>query len=406
MKKFLIVGANLDNKGAESMLFIAVDEIKKRFPTAEVYYAGLDIFDSEKYAFSFIYYSFAAKKIALGEKVAVNVIKSNVKDIIKAIVGKRNNLWQANSVKNLFAELSAVIDVSGFNLGEKWDISTQEGYLDNIRLAKKYNVPIYLMPQSFGPFNYTDEKKYLLDEIKELLRYPAKIYAREEAGKKALEETFGLSNVSLSTDLVLQNKSVDPQNIYNRVGEINLPEITSDGNVAIIPNKQCFNFGNKDKLLSLYDSIIRELLNVGKTVYIFRHSVEDLPICKMIKEMFRDEKNVMLIERDFTCLEYDEYIKNFDFIICSRFHGIVHAYRNSIPSIALGWAVKYKELAEKVNQGKYAVDITEPEGLSDEVMSILSDMLQNYRVNSKTIFESVKNIQKDNCFDILDELGE
>lgn len=30
--KILIVGANFENKGAQSMLFITVDELKKRMP--------------------------------------------------------------------------------------------------------------------------------------------------------------------------------------------------------------------------------------------------------------------------------------------------------------------------------------------------------------------------------------
>lgn len=37
VKRILIVGANFENKGAQSMLFITVDEIKKRIPDGEVF---------------------------------------------------------------------------------------------------------------------------------------------------------------------------------------------------------------------------------------------------------------------------------------------------------------------------------------------------------------------------------
>ena len=49
--KVLIVGANFNNKGAQSMLFITVDELKRRVPDSEIYYAGCDVFDDKTYSF-------------------------------------------------------------------------------------------------------------------------------------------------------------------------------------------------------------------------------------------------------------------------------------------------------------------------------------------------------------------
>ena len=36
--KVLITGANYNNKGAQSMLFVTIDEIKKRIPDSEIYF--------------------------------------------------------------------------------------------------------------------------------------------------------------------------------------------------------------------------------------------------------------------------------------------------------------------------------------------------------------------------------
>ena len=36
--KVLITGANFNNKGAQSMLFVTVDEIRKRIPDCEIYF--------------------------------------------------------------------------------------------------------------------------------------------------------------------------------------------------------------------------------------------------------------------------------------------------------------------------------------------------------------------------------
>lgn len=37
VKRVLIVGANFENKGSQSMLFITVDEIKKRISDCEIF---------------------------------------------------------------------------------------------------------------------------------------------------------------------------------------------------------------------------------------------------------------------------------------------------------------------------------------------------------------------------------
>lgn len=398
-KKVLIVGANFENKGAQSMLFITVDELKKRMPGCDVFFAGCEVFDEDVYAFQELYYSEPAKNIALGHKKVALEIKCFVKDCVKFVIGRRINLFRYNEVKNIISSIDLIIDVSGFNLGKKWSVEIQESYLNNIRLAKKYNIPIIMMPQSFGSFDYPEDKKFLLDEIGELLKYPKIIFAREKEGYQMLTEQFGLSNVQLSTDLVLQNNGVDISNIYkNSLKKTMLPDVVENA-VALIPNTQCFNHGDKDKNIKMYKEVISYLLKAEKTVYIFRHSREDFPICKLIAEQFQENKNVVLLDNEFSCLEYDEFVKKFDFVICSRFHGIVHAYRNYIPCILLGWAVKYQELAANVGQEQFAFDITDSNFNSEQVKKVIDLLLFSKDKESAIIKAHVTEIRKNNCFD-------
>lgn len=398
VKRVLIVGANFENKGAQSMLFITVDEIRKRISDCEIFFAGCEVFDEELYAFRELYYSEPAKNIALGNRETSLKAKCWVKDCVKFVIGRRNNLFRYNEVKNTIASIGLIIDVSGFNLGKKWSIEIQESYLNNIRLGKKYNIPIIMMPQSFGSFDYPKDKEFLLPEIRELLKYPKVIFAREKEGYDMLTEQFGLTNVQLSTDLVLQNNGVDLSNIYKKtLKKMNLPRVET-GSVAIIPNTQCFNHGDKEKNIQMYKDIISYLIKKEKTVYIFRHSREDFPICKLIAEQF-DSKKVRLLDNEFSCVEYDEFVKQFDFVICSRFHGIVHAYRNYIPCILLGWAIKYKELAANVGQEQFAFDITEDSFNAMHVKEEIDVLLSSAEKEAEIIKAHVSEIQKNNCFD-------
>ena len=206
-----------------------------------------------------------------------------------------------------------------------------------------------------------------------------------------------------STDLVLQNKGIDENNLYRYRHTAQLPYVEQEA-VGIVPNAQCFRHGDAAKNKALYRAVVGKLLDSGRQVYVFRHSAEDLDICRQIKEDFAKEKRVHLLENDFSCLEYDEFIRRFTFIVCSRYHGIVHAYRNKIPCIALGWAVKYKELADNVGQGRYVFDMTQESCTREGVVDAVDKMLTQYRRESEVIGQHVKKIQDENCFAWL-ELG-
>lgn len=403
MNTFFIVGAQFDNKGAQSMLFITIDQLRKKFPGCKIYCACTEKIDNNIYKFDCIYYSNREKNITLGINPIKNILEATFKDTVKLILGRYNNLLKYGELKSVLNNVDMIFDISGYNLGDKWDLQTHETYLNNIRLAQKFNIPIVLLPQSFGPFNYDDNiRTYLMDELQNLLKYPKMIFARETEGYNLLTKQLGLTNVKLSSDLVLQNQGVEMSNILKNSVEIDIPEIPRRKSVGIIPNSQCFAHGNKTKILELYKKILDKLLLEGLQVYIFRHSREDLNICYEISELVDDKTNVHVVENDFSCFEYDQWIKNFEFIVGSRFHALVHAYRQYIPCILLGWATKYESLANKLNQDKYVFDITKPDFNSSQVVNAVDCMIVNCENESKVIKNYVEEIQKYNCFDQIE----
>ncbi len=403
-KNILIVGAFPGNRGSQSMLFIAVDEIKKRIKEAKIYFAGTET-DVDMYAFEQIFYSESAKDIALSECYPfTKILKCVIRDLIKFIIGRRDNLWKYMELKKKISTIDFIIDVSGYSLGNKWSESIQLSYLKNIQLAKKYNIPIVLMPQSFGPFLYDKKRLYLMEEIKSDLQYPTLIYAREEEGYNLLK-AMHLDNVRMSTDLVLQNKSIDIKNIYKGNVELCYSKIRTRNPVGIVPNMQCFNHGDNTLNIQMYIKITQYLLSIGKQVYIFHHSKEDKELCRklfnQIYNVVRSDK-IYLIEDEMSCLEYDVFVKQFEFIICSRYHGVVHAYRNDIPCIVLGWAVKYKELAKNVGQEMYAFDIAKEGFKIEDIISSIKKISANLMEEKKNIEKHIIEIQKNDCFVFLD----
>lgn len=408
--KILIIGANFINKGAQSMLFVSVNEVKKRFPSAQIYFATFeDDINFKCFTFRTIYYNSQAVQIALNpEKKNGIILKTKMKNILKYLAGKKYRQYILPTQKFLdlteeIQSFSMIIDISGFCLGDKWGIKKSEQYLDNIRMARKYNIPIFLMPQSFGPFNYKGAlKRKINDDIKNLMKYATLIFARESEGYHLLTKDYGLTNVKKSYDLVLQNKGICLENVFRTIPDMHIPHLPTKENIAIVPNIQCLRHGEKLQTMNLYQRVIRKAIKNGNYIYLICHASEDRNICLEIKNLFKTENCVIILEQDFSCLEYDILVRQFKYIVCSRFHGIVHAYRNSVPCIILGWAIKYKELAKSVNQEEYCFDITKlDENKINEILCSLADMDKNYENQSKIITECLADVQANNCFDEL-----
>ena len=411
-KKILITGANFNNKGAQSMLFVTVNEIRKRFDEAEIFFQTGEQLNLENYKIQLFpvtnnMWRIGAGGISSAWYGTLQLIKCWIRSFLKrdnfidGVIRLRDSLISLNSV-------DLIIDISGFALGEKWDKAHNYGYIYKIICAKNRNIPMYILPQSIGPFYYEKnigklEASHIRKMLCKYLKYPKVIYAREKDGIKSLKEIGITENVRLSPDIVLQSSEIDLRNIFKNPVNLNAPLVKEENSVALVPNFQCVRHGDKKTVISLYISIINHLLRSKKEVYIIRHSNDDEGLCKMIYDAVKSDY-LHLINDDLSCIEYDEITKKFNYIVASRFHGIVHALRNTIPCIALGWAIKYQELLKSVGMERYVFDITNDNIDFEEVMSAINDMEENLEANKAIITERLCDIRKNSCFGFLDEI--
>ena len=202
----------------------------------------------------------------------------------------------------------------------------------------------------------------------------------------------------------MQSKEVDWRYVFTGKPILSAPVLQTENNVAVIPNTQLYRYGSKNQVLQTYRTIIEKLLQAGKRVYIFRHS-NDLVACEDIYAMFSDNNHVNLIREEMSCLEYSIFVQQFDFIVASRFHSIVHAYREGIPAFILGWAIKYHNLASLVQQESYVFDGTNAASDNqDAMLRQLEKMIENYAQESIVIRRSLEQIQANNCYDACDSI--
>lgn len=386
MRKIVITGGELQNKGAQSMVFICVSELHKRFPNHEIFVMSDFCTDSEQEnIFCFNIRTFGT----VVDVIRKNNLKQNIYYILKGYDKKDND-----KQNEFFRDVDLMIDISGYGLGDAWNKYEIEHYLYRIECAKYFGIKVYLMPQSFGPFKTFD--KSLLKRTKRALEYVSTIYAREQQGYDLLLKNFNLRNVKRAYDLVLVNKSMDLNSVYKNVPMLCDIDVKSNS-IAIIPNAQNSKVCSEKVLLEAYKSLIDKFIAYSKNVYILRHSNMDIDICDKIFKMFHNN-NVFLIEQELSCVEFSNIVNKFDFVVASRFHSVVHSYKNAVPCLTIGWAVKYLELHKLFHQEKYCFDVRNNFDTS-KLLSAAEDLLNNHSKQSEIISKELNQVQKHNIFD-------
>ena len=405
---YIIQGAELGNKGAQAMIFATISAFASMFPHLEPIVVSaenspLDIIDKlkgkkewdiSKYRVTFAYGNTPQSTYSI-----LGHPKLSRKQSIHAMI-RRKSIAQ---FEGYYEDAAFVIDINGFAFGDQWGYGNAMRYLDAIEVAKQKHVPIYLMPQSFGPFEFSSnqEQHAVAERAGELLKYPRIIFCREHGGYEAMRKLCPEAHLVEASDLVLQTDHFDLDAIFSVDPSRTMPAIATNKNVGIIPNARNFDHGDKTRIMHVYDSIISELLHMGYDVYLMRHATEDIDACLDIKSLFPDEERVHLLTDDFYCFEYGELFERFNFLIASRFHSIIHAYQRGIPCVVLGWAEKYKELLALYGQEQYAFDVRDGFTDAGPLIEAISHMASESDHLSETIKKRTRKIQSSNVFDAV-----
>lgn len=388
----ILVGGELFNKGAQAMTFTAVTALKQKFPDKNIYLFSTRDFKrsaEEKNNLSFHILPWRWKtKVSLFSR-------------LNFLFRKRSKLnHQIKVLKEVIADGCLFIDISGYALSSQWSLFRSMDYLLNIMIAKKFSVPYYIFPQSIGPFHYRLRDKLLLSPLllKSCLKYPTKIFAREDKGFNSVSR-FTRSNLYKSCDIVLYSKGYSLAHIYRNIPHVKNFKI-EPGSVGIIPNVKVMERTDQEDMYALYNAMIERLIKADKTVYLLRHSHEDVTICRKIKSYYPDNQNIKLLSDDFSAIELENIIKQFDFLVVSRYHAIIHSYRNGVPVLAIGWADKYHELLEEFKQLDYFVDMRE--GLDrKKITDMFGGLISHYRTERKKITQRFSSMARENIFDSL-----
>ncbi len=83
-------------------------------------------------------------------------------------------------------------------------------------------------------------------------------------------------------------------------------------------------------------------------VYNYQDQDQDIKVLKTVKELYKKEKRVSLINNSLNSMELKYIISKCDYFIGARTHSTIAAYSLNIPTLALGYSIKSKGIAEDI----------------------------------------------------------
>ncbi|MEZ5680505.1 MAG: polysaccharide pyruvyl transferase family protein [Erythrobacter sp.] len=391
MKTFVITGIQMRNKGSQAMFLSLYSGLKAIYKDCRVVGFANKYDEPEQYAFSLLPYDYYTRLLF---KYRLNSLPL-LAPLATAFAGfwRKTDKWSGKvaEMDKTLREADAILDASGYTLGSGWGKGGGRLLLQTIRIAKRYNKPIILMPQSFGPFDWgEDDDAEFLDEVKRELAYCTKIYAREREGYECLT-ALGLDNVELSADMVIREKIFPTASDIHPSYDPSKVEYPAPGSVGFIINENVFRIGDAGAVLDLYARILDKLIDDGEKVCILNTSTADTHLVEQVLGKTRNRDKVAIISGEYSSPELIDIIGRFKYVVASRYHSVVFAYRSGVPAIILGWASKYIDLAAHFQQDDYVFDIREP-GV-DGIMEKIDKMGADHAAEAQRIKDCLESIQ-------------
>lgn len=339
--KILITGVEFNNQGAYLMLVAAIEAARDRFNARPVleHTVGSRAEKKSVGALSMVPYKLAFK------------IRNQT---MLAFVSKL-----AGSVST--GDIDMVFDASGFRYGDQWKDLDLQASAGRLAWFSKQGIPVYVLPQAFGPFTETD------DAAREVLQASRLIFARDP-----ISEAY-LASIPPAVEQV---HSIDRAPDFTGPVDGEFPDALQHlrGAVPIVPNwnilERAGSTANAHRYKENLALIADELHSLGYSVYGLSH--EGTKDTAVLEEVAVMSTSSLPIVSGLNGVQLKGLIGSAPFCVSGRFHAISSALSQGVPVLAHGWSHKYRWLLEDYGVQDLLVD---PYSDASEQLSVLGQIV-------------------------------
>ena len=362
-----IKGTQFVNKGAELMLYAILDQVRRRYPDARVTHVpSFESVPYEKYSRLGIYPKASLLHKGIQLMRPVNLVPKKIRAAYGVVID---------------SEIDVVFDASGFAYSDQWGDSSSIVMAKSCKAWKKQGTKIVLLPQAFGPFASNKIK----DSIKTIADCADLIYTREEVSYEHLVSVTGeQKNIRIAPDFTNLLAGLLPAG-YD----------VSNKEICVVPNYRMIDKTSTDvskAYLPFLEKCVNYLVDRGQKPFLLIHEgANDLMLAEAIIK--NTGKSVPVVQ-EIDPLKIKGILGASGGTIGSRFHGLVSALSQGVPSLATGWSHKYKMLFHDYDFENGLMDVLSTEDVLIDKLKYLTDSELRQRISTSLIQKSFVQKEK------------
>lgn len=279
--------------------------------------------------------------------------------------------------------------------GKLTDSYTVYFQLFHIMLAQSLGKPVYIMPNSFGPFKGFGVTWL----VRKVLRRAKLVTVRENISKKMLTE-IGVDS-HLYPDLGFSLDKSDRENF--EVEELRKQH--PDKKLVAITARP-YRFPNSNNPAEKYRDYVDGMVKFSKWLYkngylpVFiehtlsetTHENDGTSIAEIASQLPKEEYSLISNE-NYNCKDLKAIYSEFDYVVGTRFHSVIFSLAESVPSIAVTYGGnKGQGIMRDLKLSEYAISMSEFE--FESIRTSFTSLVENTEVVKLHLHESKQKISQ------------
>ncbi|MEJ2540807.1 MAG: polysaccharide pyruvyl transferase family protein [Gemmatimonadota bacterium] len=252
-------------------------------------------------------------------------------------------------------EIDVVLDASGFIYSDQWNAKPARNLYRKVQGRARRRARLILLPQAMGPFEVPE----VAEASRRLFERADLVFARDRESMQHLEKLGVDTPTALSPDFTME---VAPR----ASPDIELPERFS----AIVPNFRMVDkgVGAEEYLHFLAHTVTRLRERELNPLVLLHDANRDHEV---VDRLTLEEPLRVVTHEDPRVLKW--ILSRAWIVVGSRFHGLVGALSQGVPTIAAGWSHKYPELFADFGVPEYVLDDIEATDRLDRLLDGLGE---------------------------------
>lgn len=383
----LITGGGLHNKGAEAMLLTARDAMKERLGTVEFHVISQS--ETERRRLAEIGFQCPAIGSLMSGRLDIS--------IIQRVIARRITDSPAPPAEGRLLEgIDAVLDVGGFVNSDIF--GPVAALVREMFFAQAYRLglPVVFLSQSWGPFRRASVR-YL---TRRMLNRATLTIARDDESYRHLSGLDLKTPFQQAPDVAFGFKG-DGDDVADELLRQAGVSVGGAPLVAIVPNRQMVRRTSGDDVQNQYIQLLgrlaRQLSQSGAKVVIIAHHImpgqehrDDRQLCGWVKRAAAIG-GLTVLDGDYSASQLKAIVGRMDFVLASRFHGIIAAFSKRVPCVGLGWSHKYRELFASVGLDDCQVSLKDLDG--DEVAKLIAKLWDDRKRIAAKLVQMVPHLE-------------